>query len=81
MNPHVHPTPYAPFMAKNSKQSISTSRKCIPAYIASILKYSLNIPPFLNCAHPRVHVVEVVTPDDCDVKVLEVHVVEDLKCR
>ena len=56
---------------------ISASR--IPAYIPSILEYSLYIPPFLNCARPRACVLEVLTPDDFDVKVLEVPVVEDLK--
>ena len=66
-------------IVNNPFRPISASHNYIPAYIPSMLEYSLYIPPFLNCAHPRVRVVEVLTPDDCDVKVLEVHVVEDLK--
>ena len=66
-------------IVNSSFRSISASHNCIPAYIPSILEYSLYIPPFLNCARPRARVLEVLTPDDFDVKVLEVHVVEDLK--
>ena len=66
-------------IVNSSFRPISASRNCIPAYIPSILEYSLYIPPFLNCARPRARVLEVLTPDDFDVKVLEVPVVEDLK--
>ena len=82
MNPHVHLTRILHLWLKivNSPfWPISASRNCIPAYIPIMLEYSLYIPPFLNCTRPRARVVEVLTPDDCDVIVLEVHVVEDLK--